>query len=82
MNGYFGTRRAEQLRYYIWDQWVVDVGYFPVGFNSVLSTIKASIIGLNCEAEDGRLFKILGNANCNTNTLRVAKVHILLNKLQ
>jgi len=55
---------------------------FLLALTSILSTIKASIIGLNCGAEDGRLFEILGNANCNTNTLSVAKVHILLNKLQ
>lgn len=72
----------ERLRWNIWDQWVVDMGYFPVDFNSILSTIKGSIIGLNCGSEDGRLFKILSNINWNTNTLRVAKVHILLNKLQ
>lgn len=55
---------------------------FLLVLTSVWSTIKASVIGLNCQAEDGRLFEILGNASCNTNTLRVAKVHILLNKLQ
>lgn len=72
--------RTTEVEY--WDQWVVDMGYFPVGFNSILSTIKGSIIGLNCGSEDGRLFKILDKAKWNTNTLRVAKVHILLNKLQ
>lgn len=56
--------------------------YFPVGFNSIMSAIKGSVIGLNCGSKDDRLFKILGNTNWNTNTLRVAKVHILLNKLQ